>query len=169
MAASHSGLETTKVASGKSEIALAWSMCRWVITTAFTSAAWMPRARSWAASACSGFISMSLKVNCESRPRFCVGLTATEAWKPVSISTGPAPGCSTRKAGTGTASQSSRFTPSPKARRQAMRPSSRRNQASGPRILPVSSGCSRTVAPWRPPGSGSSAGRGSAAVVMGGP
>src|SRR4051812_12672933 len=109
---------------------------------------------------------MPLKVNCESRPRFAVGLAATDGWKPVSIRTAPAPGCSTRKAGTGTSSQSSFLMPSPNARRQASRPSSRRNHGSGPIMRPVSSGCSLTRAPSRPPGSGSSAGRASAAVAI---
>ena len=141
-AAAHSAALTRKVESGNSEIALAWSKWRWVISTTFTADGEIPRSRSCAAAACSGFIWMPLKVNCESRPRLACGLAATEGWKPVSIRIGPAPGCSTRKAGTGTSSQSSFLTPSPKARRQARRPSSRRNHASGPIIWPVSSGCS---------------------------
>src|SRR4051794_31326903 len=126
----------------------------------------MPRLRSCAGAAWSGVISMSLKVNCDSRPRLAVGLAATEGWKPVSISTEPTPGCSTRKAGTGTRNQSAFGTPSPNACRQAIRPSSRRNHARGPIIVPVRSGWSLTRASSRPPGRGSSAGRGSAAVAI---
>src|SRR4051812_6440396 len=48
----------------------------------------------------------------------------------------------------------------------ARRPSSRCIQAGGPFATPESSGCSFTVAPVRAPGSGSTAGWGSAAVAI---
>src|SRR4051812_8643575 len=49
----------------------------------------------------------------------------------------------------------------------ASRPSSRWIQAGGPFAVPDSSGCSFTVASRLPPGSGRTAGCGSAAVAMG--
>ena len=55
----------------------------------------------------------------------------------------------------------------PSACRPASRPSSRSNHAAGPGISPVSSGCRRTVAPSRPPGSGSCAGCASAITPRG--
>ena len=96
----------------------------------------------------------------------CLESTATAGWNPVSIRIGPADGCSTRKAITGISSHSSRGTRTPIAFRAASRPSSRWNIAGGPIIRAHSSGCSFTVAPSLPPGSGSEAGRGSAAVAM---
>ena len=78
MAAAHSVELTTKVASGKSETALAWSMWRCVISTTLTSDSWIRRERSWAETAWSCVISRPLKEKRESRPRFSLGLTATE-------------------------------------------------------------------------------------------
>ena len=110
---------------------------------------------------------MSLYLKSATRPRFWRGLTATDGWKPVSIRIRPAPGCSTRKAGTGASIRSFLATPIPKARRPASLASERRNQLDGTCTRPVSSGWSATFAPERPPASGSSAGRGSAAVSIG--
>ena len=76
-AAAHSAALTRNVESGNSEIALAWSMW-WVISTTFTADGAIPRSRSCAEAACSGFIWMPLKVICESRPRLACGLAATE-------------------------------------------------------------------------------------------
>ena len=89
------------VAAGNSAMPLAWSECRWVITTVATDAGSISRSRSWAATAWEASISRSLKISPPRRPMPCLGSTATAVWKPVSISSGPAPGCSTRKAGTG--------------------------------------------------------------------
>ena len=97
----------------------------------------MPRARSCAAAACSGRMSMSGRAAAPNSPRFERGLTATEAWKPVSIRIGPAPGCSTRKHWIGAFTHWSFGTPSPNALRHAMRPSSRRNHAIGARTVAV--------------------------------
>ena len=47
------------MASGKSEMALAWSGWRWVMITVFTVDGSMPFARSCAAAACSALMSMS--------------------------------------------------------------------------------------------------------------
>jgi hypothetical protein len=111
VAASLSALLTTNVASGNSEIALAWSKWRWVMTTRPTLAGSIPRARSWAGAACSRSVRRSLKAKSVSRPKFSFGLTATDGWSPVSTRIGPTPGCSTRKAGTGTWSHWRRGTP----------------------------------------------------------
>jgi hypothetical protein len=80
VAASLSALLTTNVASGNSEIALAWSTWRWVMTTRPTLAGSIPRARSWAGAACSRSVRRSLKAKSVSRPKFSFGLTATDGW-----------------------------------------------------------------------------------------
>src|SRR5688500_295599 len=83
--------------------------------------------------------------------------------RPVSIMTSPAPGCSSAKEGIGTSVQRERRLSRPRPRRVGRGPLGRCRKCGKARIVPVRSGCTRTVAPGCPPGNGSRAGRGSAA------
>ena len=127
----------------------------------------MPSARSWLETSCSWVTLTSLITRPASRPNASCGATTIEGWKPVSTSTLPAPGCSTRNATTGTSVQPSLESPTPSARSDASRPSCRCIDGSGEMKRPQRSGRSRTVASGRPPASGREAGRGSAAVAIG--
>ena len=115
-----------------------------------------------------GSICRSLKSEpAETRPRSPASARPRPtAWKPVSTSTGPAPGAGRGRRyrqlhhsaawhAAGRAPCARRGGPPRAGRAPAGRSTSR-----------VSSGCSRTVAPSWPPGSGSEAGRGSAAVAI---
>jgi hypothetical protein len=118
-AASHSAELKTNVASGNSDMPLAWSAWRWVITTAFTEPGSMPRSLSWLWTAWSGSISRPLKKAEFSRPKFACGLSTTEGCSPVSMRIGPATGCSTQKHTIGMSTDS---VPTPIARSAASGP-----------------------------------------------
>src|SRR4051794_5569905 len=89
------------------------------------------------------------------RPRFGRGSAATEACRPVSTMNAPACGCSTRKQGIGSVIHRDRGMCSPSPRRSQPGPAGRCSSAGGESMFAVRSGCTRTPAPSRPPGSGS--------------
>ena len=77
-AASHSVVDTTNLASGNSEMPLAWSEWRWVITTLLTCEGWIPIARSWADTASPGSMVTSLITMPASLPNASWGAMAME-------------------------------------------------------------------------------------------
>src|SRR5881409_4266465 len=119
--------------------------------TTLTSRGSTPNFRSCAAIACSGSIS-TLYSRPRTPPRFCLGSTATEAWKPVSMRMLPTPGCSTRNAGTGMRNQPSRG--DRRLRRAFTVPPVIAISSDGELTHAETSGRSATVAPSRPPSSG---------------
>ena len=122
VAACHSSELRTKVDSGNSEIADAWSRWRWVrMTTSIVAGAEalgaeLRRRRRGPARA--RIVSPAM------RPRLWRGSEATDGCSPVSTRIAPTPGWRTRKAGTGRRQRCSRGTPIPSALSRPRRPGS---------------------------------------------
>ncbi len=135
------------------------------MTTVRTSDGSTPSARSWAGTESSVAIRMSLNSSPPHLPSAPLGSTGTDGWKPVSTSRSPAVGWRTRNATTGISTSSSSGARATSTFRDASRPSGRSRNADVHVIRAHVSGCSCTGTPFEPPGRGSFAGCGSAAVA----